>query len=350
MKKRTIGVIAVAMALAIIAVAIARITTRHSASGSRRPNVPIVRVEQPSRDTVGYTLQSTGDVVSMQQANIVAKVSGTLEQVDVNMGARVKRDQLLALIDATELEQQVQQAAATFFTAQADYQRTKQLLDKNLAAQQEFESAEKLMKIAEANYQAAQTRLGYANITAPFAGTITRRYLDPGAIVTANATTLFTLMDLDNLKVVINVLEKDVPLIAVGAQAVVTADALPRDSLAGRVGRASQAVDPATRTMPVEIFVPSREHGLKPGMYATVTLVLAEHPDAITVPTQAVLKDANGSFVYAVENDTARRVPVQTGIEQGARTEIVSGLSGDESVVTTGQQYARNGGPVTVQQ
>jgi RND family efflux transporter MFP subunit len=205
------------------------------------------------------------------------------------------------------------------------------------------------MKIAEANYQAAQTRLEYARVSAPFAGTVTRRWLDPGAIVAANATTLFTLMDLDNLKVVVNVLEKDVPLIAAGAEAVITADALPGDSLSGRVGRLSQAVDAATRTMPVEIFVASRDHRLKPGMYATVSLVLAEHPNAITVPTQAVLKDAAGSFVYTVENDTARRVPVQVGVDQGGRTEIASGLAGDETVIATGQQYVKNGGVVSVQ-
>lgn len=240
------------------------------------------------------TLQATGDVVSIQQANIVAKISGTVEQIAVNMGVQVQRDQLLARIDAPELAQQVQQAAATYFTAQAEYQRKKQLLDQKMTSPQDFENAEALMKVAEAGYQSAQTRLGYASITAPFAGTITRRYLDPGAIVTANATTLFTLMDLDNLKVVVNVLEKDVPLIAVGAEAVITADALPDESLAGRVGRLSQAVDAATRTMPVEIFVPNRNHRLKPGMYATVSLVLAEHPNAVTVPTQAVLKDARG--------------------------------------------------------
>jgi RND family efflux transporter MFP subunit len=336
--------------VAVITIAIVKVATQHSASGPRRQSVPIVRVEQPSRDTVAYTLQSTGDVVSMQQANIVAKVSGTVEQVAASMGAQVRRDQLLALIDATELEQQVQQATATFVTAQADYQRTKQLLDKNLAPPQDFENAEKLMKVAEANYQTAQTRLGYARVTAPFAGTITKRYLDPGALVTANASTLFTLMDLDNVKVVINVLEKDAPLIAVGAEAVVTADALPDDSLAGRVGRLSQAVDPATRTMPVEVFVSNGDRRLKPGMYATVTLVLSEHPNAITVPTQAVLTDAKGQFAYVVRNDTARRAPVQTGIEQNARTEITAGLSGTERVITTGQQYVRDGAPVTVQQ
>jgi membrane fusion protein, multidrug efflux system len=347
MKKRSvIIVIAGVLVLAIAALVVVRIAGRRPALTSRRQNVPIVRAEQPRRETVTYTLESTGDVVSQQQASVVGKVNGTLEQVNVNLGDQVRREQLLAVIDAPELGQQVQQAAATLFTARADYDRSRQLLNQNLTTAQEFENAEALMKIAEVSYQSAQTRLGYAQVTAPFSGTITRRFVDAGAIVTANSTTLFTLMDLDNLKVVVNVLEKDVPLIETGAEAVIIADALPRDSLYGRVGRLSQAVDPATRTMPVEVFVSSRDHRLKPGMYATVSLVLAEHPNAITIPVQAVLKDAGGSFVYTIANDSARRVPVQAGIEQGDRTEVISGLVGTENVIATGQQYVKDGGAV----
>lgn len=349
MKKQRTFVIAGIAILAILAIVMVRIATRRSAAGPRRQSVPTVRVEKPARDTVAYTLQSTGDVVSIQQASIYSKVSGNLDHVYVNLGAVVRRNQLLALIDTTELAQQVQQTAATYYTARTDFQRKKQLLDENLVAKQDFDNAEALLKVAQANYEMAKTRLGYARITAPFGGTITNRFLDPGALVNPNGSTLFTLMNLDSVKVVINILEKDIPLITIGNEAVVTADALPDHPVEGRVGRLSQAVDPSTRTMAAEIFVPNKDHRLKPGMYATVTLVLSEHPNAITIPAQAVLKDANGPFVYVVDNKTAKRVPVQTGIEQASRTEIVSGLSGTESLITTGQQFVRDGGPVSVQ-
>jgi membrane fusion protein (multidrug efflux system) len=350
MKKRSVAVIIIGIVvLAVVALAIVRIAARRTGTGARRQNVPLVRTEKPSRDTVSYTLQSTGDVVSIQRANIVAKVGGSLERVLVNIGAQVGQNQLLALIDTSELAQQVQQTGATLFTAQSNFSRARQLLADSLATQQDYENAEAAQKVAEANYQIAATHLSYAHITAPFSGTITARLLDPGAVVMPNASTLFTLMDLDSVKVVINVLEKDVPFVAIGARAMVTADALPADTLAGRVGRLSQAVDPTTRTMPVEVFVPNREHRLKPGMYATVSLVLSEHPDAITIPAQTVLTDANGTFVYAVVNDTARRLTVQPGITQGSQTEIISGLAGDEDLITTGQQFVRNGAPVSIQ-
>jgi RND family efflux transporter MFP subunit len=350
MKKRTrnIAILAIVV-LAILAAAVLRIVTRRSGSSGRRQPITVVRTEQPSRETVAERLAYSGDIVSQQQANVVAKVSGTLEQVEVNMGSQVEQDQLLARIDETELTQQSQQASATWLAAQAAFKRKKQLLDSSLISPQDFESAEATMKTAEANYQTAQTRLSYARITAPFTGTVTKRYFDAGAIVTANSSTLFTLMDLDNLKVVINVLEKDVLRMSIGAGASVTADALPEDSLNGRIARLSEAVDPATRTMPVEVFVTDRSHRLKPGMYATVSLLVDEHPDAVTVPEQAALSDAAGSYVYIVESDTARRRTVQTGIRQDSRIEILSGLSGAESVVTAGQQAVRDNSPVIVQ-
>ena len=340
--------VVVVVALALVAVAVVRIATRSSAHRARRQNASIVRVEIPSRDTVTYTLQSTGDVVAIQTASIVAKVGGSLDRVNASIGDRVQAGQSLALIDTTELALTAQQTGATFAAAKAAFERASQLLAESLTSRQDFDNAEAAMKVAEANSRTAQARLGYANITAPFAGTVTVSQFDPGGVVSAG-TVLFTLADFDSVKVVVNVLEKDVPLVVLGTQVRVVADALPGDTFAGRVGRTSDAVDPATRTMRAEVFVANPKHHLKPGMYATASLFLFQHPDAVTVPAAAVLRVAGDTFVYVVERDTARRKPVRTGIEQGARTEIVSGLAGGESLITTGQQYVKDASPVTVQ-
>jgi RND family efflux transporter MFP subunit len=340
--------VVVVAALALVAVAFVRIVTRGSVRRSRRPNASMVRVEVPSRDTLTYTLQSTGDVVAMQSASVVAKVGGSLDRVSANIGDRVRAGQSLALIDTTELALTAQHTGATFAAAKAAFERARALMAESLTSREDFDAAEAEMKVAEASFQTAQARLGYANITAPFAGTVTARQFDPGAVVSAG-TVLFTLADFDSVKVVVNILEKDVPLVNVGAKAKVVADALPGDTFAGRVGRTSDAVDPATRTMRAEVFVANPEHRLKPGMYATADLLLFQHPDAITVPAAAVLRVAGDTFVLVVKGDTARRRLVCTGIEQGARCEIVSGLEGDETLITTGQQYVKDASPVTVQ-
>lgn len=339
-----------AVVVVLVAAAVARIVTRHSVSRSRHQSIPIVQMQPPVRDTVFYTLNLTGDVVSMHEANVVAKVGGTLEKEYVEIGQGVSEGQSLAEIDPTELTQQAQQAAANYVAAKSEYDRQKQLLEQKLIAQQDFDNSEQAMKVADAAYQIAQTQLGYAHVTAPFAGTVTGRFLDPGAIVAANGSTLFTLMDLDDVKVVVDVPEVNVPQVAVGTEAMVFADALPGDTFSGRIGRMSEAVDPATRTMPVEIFVSNSHRQLKPGMYATAQLVLSVHPDAVMVPSQAVLKDAEGQCVYCVVADTARRVKIEAGVEQNGLTEIVSGLTGTENVITTGQQFVKDGGPVSTGQ
>src|SRR2546422_1292876 len=105
----------------------------------------------------------------------------------------------------------------------------------------------------------------------------------------------------------------------------------------------------STRTMAVQIDIPNRDHLLKPGMFASVTLVVNVHPDAMTVPTPAILKDDKGFFVYAVNGNSAHRKQLTPGIEQSGRTEILAGLDGSETIITTGQQFVKDGAPVTLQ-
>jgi len=325
-----------------------RITTGDPAADTRRQNIPVVKTEKALRQTVMENLLYTADVVAIQQAGIYPKVSGTLDRVYVDMGSAVRRGQLLALIDTTELYQIRAQAAATAQNTRLQYRRAKDLYDQKLVSAQDLENAEATMKVAAATLDVATTRLNYARITAPFGGTITKRFLDPGAVVSALTSTLFSLMDLDRMKIFISVLEQDIPRVSAGLEASVTVDAFPGKRFTGKVSKFAQAVDLATRTMAVEIDIPNPGHLLAPGMFAAVSLNVGSHPDALTLPTQAILKDDQGLFVYVARQDTARRVRISPGGEQNSRTEILSGLEGTEDVITTGQQFVRNNGPVSV--
>ena len=339
-----------AAGLVLLALVAWRVTSGEGASDIRRQVVPVVKTEHPLRQTVMYNLLYTADVIPIQQANIYAKVSGTLERVYCDMGTAVRAGERIALIDTTELYQTRQQAAATALNARLTYRRTKDLFDQKLVAAQDLENAEAAMKVAVAALDVATTHLDYARIVAPFSGTITKRYLDPGAVVTPLTTTMFTLMDLDEMKIIINVLEKDIPTVTRGLVATVTVDAYPGTLFTGHVTKFAQAVDLATRTMAVEVDIPNRDHRLHPGMFATVSLNVGRHEDALTLPTQALLKDDQGMYVYIARQDTARRIRVTPGGEQNSRTEIMAGLTGTEDVITTGQNFVRPNGPVTVQQ
>jgi membrane fusion protein (multidrug efflux system) len=223
------------------------------------------------------------------------------------------------------------------------------LIEKSLASKQDLDNADAAMKVAQANFDAASTRLSYSRIVAPFDGIIIKRYLDPGALVTANNATLFTLMNLDNVKIVVNVPEKDVPFVYQIRTALVTLDALPNKEFKGKVTRFSEAIDLSTRTMAIQIEIANPSHIIKPGMFATIQMTVAEHQNAITVPTNALLKDEIGQYVFTLDDKKVKRMRVQAGVEQVERTEIISGLTGDETIITVGQQFVKDGGQVTVQ-
>jgi membrane fusion protein (multidrug efflux system) len=337
------------IAFLIVAIVIIRMVGARGSDDQRRTNIPVVQVEKPLRSTLTIALQFTADVVAIQQAAIYSKVSGNLEQIYADMGTHVRRNQLIALIDTTELFQQYQQAMATAENNRITYIRSKQLFDQNLVAKQDLDNAEAAWKVAAAAFDGAATRLSYAHITAPFSGFITKRYLDPGALVTPSSSILFTLMDLDEMKIIVNVLEQDIPRVSISSEATVRVDAFPGKTFTGHVTKFSQAVDLATRTMAVEIDIPNPDHVLRPGMFASVSLIVGQQKDALTLPTQALLHDEQGPYVYIAQQDTSYRVRVTTGIEQESRTVILTGLSGTENVITTGQQFARDHGPVGVQ-
>lgn len=342
-------IIVLLIPVALIAVVIWRLSSTDPAAGVRRQTATLVRVEMPKREAIIHDLQLTGDMVPIQQAQVFARVYGNLESIKADMGDHVRENQLLAVVDTTELAQQFRQTAATYANDSAVYERSKMLLDRNLISKQEFDDAETAMKVAGANFDAARTKLDYAKITAPFSGIITRRFLDPGALLSSTNATLFTLMDVDIMKIIVNVLEKDIPAIAIGTKAVVSVDAYPGEIFDGAIARMSDAVDLSTRTMPVEIDIPNRDHLLKSGMFASVSLIIGRQSNALTVPTTALLKDPNGYYVYVVDKGVARRKSITIGAEQNSRTEILSGLDDNDNIITTGQQFARDNGPVTVQ-
>jgi RND family efflux transporter MFP subunit len=338
------------LVVVIVLLVIVKITSAGSGADARKPNASLVKVQPPKKQTLVERLEFQGDVLSIQQTNIFSKVNGTLEKIAVDMGSSVGKGQLLALIDTTELYQQYQQTSATYENAKLNYQRTKELSEQNLLAKQDLDNAETTMKVAQANFETARTRLSYAHITAPFAGYVTKRFLDPGAYISSSSTNLFTLMDLTEMKVIVNVLEKDLPTVKIGTKASLKVDPYPDKTFTGTVARMSQAIDLSTRTMAIEIDIPNQERLLRPGMFGTVRLVVREHPSAVTVPTQAVLHDNTGTFVFVVSNgSTAQRVNVVPGIEQEGWTEITSGLSGSETVITTGAQFVKDGGQVIIQ-
>ena len=342
-------IILAAAALVIIALVIFKVVSGNSEVEQRRANIVFVKTQKPVVQNIIEQLEYNGNIAAIQKADIYSKVSGNLENIFADIGNYVNQGQLLAVVDSTQLFQTYQQAYATYYNNKIIYERNAELYNQNLIAKQDLDNSGAAMKISEANYKNAATQLSYSKITAPFSGFITQKYLDRGALIQNNNSTIFTLMKMDLVKVYVYILEKDLPLISENTKCVITVDAFPDKQFFGKISRKSNALDLNTRTMTYEIDIPNQNYTLKPGMFATVYFILKEHQDAITIPKDAMLKDESGNYVFVVENGKAKKINVSPGLIQNNIVEIKSGLNISSDLITTGQEFVKDNSPVTVQ-
>jgi membrane fusion protein (multidrug efflux system) len=208
--------------------------------------------------------------------------------------------------------------------------------------------------VAKANLKRIETLLGYARLTAPFNGVVTARYVDPGAFIpaatsgsAAQTATVLTLMDFDTVRAQVAMPEVESALVRSGQPVKISVEGLPGRSFEGKVTRFTYALDETTRTMLVEADLPNPQHDLRPGMYAMIKVGVEKHPDALLVPVEALVMEKVNAFVYLNIADKAKKTPVQIGFNDGAKVEISSGLTGDESVILTGKLPLSDGSPIS---
>jgi RND family efflux transporter MFP subunit len=185
------------------------------------------------------------------------------------------------------------------------------------------------------------------SVVAPNAGFVSRRMLDAGAFANAN-TVLLTIVDIDSVRLVANLVEKGFKKVVPGVEAKVQVDTFPGEDFNGRVSRVAPVFDPATRTAQMEIEVPNPGFRLKPGMYARVRLTLERRPNALTVPRNAVVDLEGKRGVFLVNEGVAKFIEVGTGLTDGERMEILSGIDENQRVITTGALALRDGDRVAL--
>jgi membrane fusion protein (multidrug efflux system) len=339
-----------------------RLKSNLDASTKRPAPAPSVHLSSPTRENIVQKLSFTGDIMSFQQANIYSRVAGNIKKIYVDIGSFARRGQMLAEIDESIFYQNVKQteglykqAKATYENNKINYDRNLELFDKGLVSRSDVDNSKTAMEVSQAqmesalaNYNNAQTQLTYCDIRAPFSGYITKKYLDPGTYVTVGGnnpnSVLFVLSDIDNLKVIVNVQDKDIPLLDKVESAVIKTDSYPDEEFTGHIKAIGQSLDLSTRTMPTEIDIENRKQMLKPGMFASVELILKKDDNVLTLPLQCVLKDDKGYFVFQVSKDSvAYKHYVQLGIQDNNTLEIASGLNDSDMVVSTGQDLIKDG-------
>lgn len=322
---------------------------------------------------VNRELAVVGNLIGDQTVSVVPKTAGRLQEISVKLGDRVSRGQRIARIEDQEIREQVKQAEAALEVGKAtirqreadldlaktNVERSRNLFQRQLLPQQtlddaeaKFQSAQAALDLARAQNAQSQARLEELRInlentviSSPVDGFVARRAADPGAYVSPNSPVV-DVVDIRRVRLVANIIEKDLTQIGIGDNARVEVDAFPGESFMGRIARVSPVLDPATRTAQIEVEIANDRFRLKPGMYARVGIVTESHPNAVVVPTNALV-DANGTRgVYVAVNNVAQFHVVKVGIEGNERTEILDGVSVGDTVVTTGAAGLRNGDPI----
>jgi RND family efflux transporter MFP subunit len=294
-----------------------------------------------------------GDMQPFIDAPIYARTSGYLKRWVVDLGAHVKSGQLLAEIDAPEVDQQLQQARADLANAEANDRlaevtanRYKDLLKTDSVAQQDYDNANGNLEARKAALESAHSNLmrledmqAFEKIYAPFDGVITARNTDIGALIDpgssgGTARELFHIAAVNHLRVFVNVPEAYSPLIKTGMPAQLTLAELPGRQFSGMLTRTSGAIDTATRTLLTEIDVDNRTGELKPGSYVEVHLKLPSSVTTFTVPVSAVIFKSAGEQLATVKDEkTISLVSITPGRDFGTEIEVLAGLKGNESIV-----------------
>jgi len=329
-----------------------------------------VEVTKATKGDITAELNVVGNLIGAQTVDVVPRTAGRLVTMNVKLGDRVLRGQTLARIEDQEINEQVKQAEASFEVAQAtirqrqadvkfsqvNLERSQSLFQRQLLPRQSLDDAEARQVAAEAQLDLARAQLsqtqarldelriakGNTNVTSPVNGFVSQRNMDVGAWASQQAP-VASVVDISSVRLVANVVEKDLRLVNAGDPARVTVDAYPGETFTGRIARVAPVLDPATRTAEIEIEVPNTDFRLKPGMYARMSVTIESRRDTTLVPKVSVVDylGARGVFTMTADNK-AKFQPLEIGIEDADRVEVRAGLSATDTLVTSGASALRN--------
>ena len=331
--------------------------------------VPTVAVVHPLSETPDENLVLPGSLQAYEESPIYARTSGYLVRWYKDIGSRVAKGELLAKIDTPEVDQELnqtraarQQIVAQMELAKISTDRWQNLRKTDSVSAQEADQYASAYKQSQANLADADANVhrleqleGFKNVYAPFSGVLTRRNVDPGALINAGAGAagreLFDLARVDPLRVYTSVPQAYAPNIKVGAKTSVTLQEFPGQTFFGKVARTAEAIDPATRTLLTEVDVPNKDGRLLPGSFGEVHFAVGAGVNKVTVPVNAMLFRSEGPRVAVIgPGGKVQLRPINIGRDYGATLEILGGVSTGDQIVINPSDSLEDGQQVNVAQ
>src|ERR1035441_9126230 len=330
-------------------------------------SVPTVAVVEPQAESGNDELVLPGNLQAFMESPIFARTDCYLVRSSKDMGSKIQKGELLAAIDTPEVDQELSQARASreqikaaLGLAKISADRWANLLKSDSVSQQEadqqasgYQQALANLAAGDANVRRLEQLESFKNVYAPFSGVLTRRNVDPGALINSGAQAagreLFDMARVDPLRVYVSVPQAYAPNIKAGMKANVTLQEFPGQKFLGTVVRTAEAIDPATRTLNTEVDVPNKDGKLLPGSFGQVHFAVGNSVPRITIPVNAMLFRAEGPQVAVVDKDGKVHLrPISIGRDFGATLEILGGLEVSDQIIINPSDSLEEGQKVHV--
>jgi membrane fusion protein, multidrug efflux system len=369
--RRKLGIFGLVAGIAAVLVVITGIRAREDSDTKLKEwtdtqAIPTVAVALPDAKVLNPTLDLPGRLEAYNRAPIFARVSGYLKSWSADIGARVKAGDVIAEIEAPDLDQQLLQARADLASAEASAKlseatlgRRRTLIPSNFVSMQEIDertadlsNKNGSVKADQANVERLEALAGYKKITVPFDGIVTARDTDVGALINAGGTTgpaMFVISDIRKLRVYVNVPQTYVPAIKIGAKAVITMPEYPTRTFLATVEASSQAVDVNSGTTRMQLGLDNAKGELMPGGYANVRMSLTRDAVPLHIPASALIFNESGLRVATVgSDDKVLFKTVTIARDLGRDIELGSGLSPDDRIIVAPPDGLADGDQVRI--
>ncbi len=291
-------------------------------------------------------IKVTGTLIANEAVELSAEMSGKITGIYFEEGDYVRKGALLASINAEDLKAQLEKARFTLKLYQENENRQRQLLEKEAISQEEYDIAITELRTSEAEIKVLEAQIAKSQIRAPFNGTIGLRLVSEGGYVNPS-TTLASLYNIDPIKVEFSVPGKYSDRVKAGQKIKFTLEARSRE-FDGEIYAVEPRIDPDTRTLKVRARAENDERNLLPGQFANIDFILETIEDALMVPTVAVIPELNGHRLFRYEAGKAVSIPVTIGTRTDTDVQIITGISRQDTIITSGILQIRSGSPVSI--
>jgi len=304
-----------------------------------------VEITQVERQDLAVSKTYTGTLEGEAQANLVAKISERITAIYATIGQSVQKGRVVIQLDKSGTTSQYYQAEANFKNAEKNLERMKTLLAEGAISQQLFDATQTAFDVAQANFSAARSAVELAS---PISGVITALNVNLGDLSLPGAV-LATVAQINRMKVIFNISEADVMEFAPGQSVEVYSENANTVRLKGHIVQLSKSADVRSRSFEIKALFPNTpDQRFRPGMFCKVAVTLSPRKNVLVIPNAAVLSDGATNRVYKVINNRAFQQPVELGISDGTRVEILQGLQEQDTVVTIGATSLRDSSFVSI--